>query len=160
MENDTKEELYKVPPKGQGVILQREQISALNRRKLCVQKHPFEGTHVNKNNLDHYLISSATCSSQVPSCKMGYVLFIWNFSIEPLACIDGYGASPGDSDGKEPACNSGGPALIPGLGCSGEGNHNPLQYSCLENLTDRGAWWAIQSMESQSDTTERLILEY
>ena len=33
--------------------------------------------------------------------------------------------------------------LIPGLGRSpGEGNGNPLQYSCLENLMDRGAWWA------------------
>ena len=34
----------------------------------------------------------------------------------------------------------------------GEGNGNPLQYSCLENSMDRGAWWAIQSMESQSQT--------
>ena len=34
--------------------------------------------------------------------------------------------------------------LIPGLGrCPGEGNGNPLQYSCLENPMDRGAWWAI-----------------
>ena len=33
--------------------------------------------------------------------------------------------------------------LIPGLGrCLGGGNGNPLQYSCLENLMDRGAWWA------------------
>ena len=38
---------------------------------------------------------------------------------------------------------------IPGLGGSpGEGNGNPLQYSCLENPMDRGAWWA-QSMGSQ-----------
>ena len=35
------------------------------------------------------------------------------------------------------------PGLIPGLGrCPGEGNGNPLQYSCLENLMDRGTWWA------------------
>ena len=35
----------------------------------------------------------------------------------------------------------GGPGLIPGLGRStGEGNGNPLQYSCLENSTDKGAW--------------------
>ena len=39
----------------------------------------------------------------------------------------------------ESACNSGDPGLIPGLG---EGNGNPLQYSCLENSMDRGAWWA------------------
>ena len=44
------------------------------------------------------------------------------------------------SDGKECACNPGDPGLTPGLGKSpGEGNGNPLQYSCLENLMDRGA---------------------
>ena len=41
------------------------------------------------------------------------------------------------------ACNAGDPGLIPGLGrSSGEGNGNPLQYSCLENPMDRGAWQA------------------
>ena len=50
----------------------------------------------------------------------------------------------GGSDGKESACNAGDPGFIPGLGRSpGEGNNNPLQYSCLENPMDRGAWWAI-----------------
>ena len=40
---------------------------------------------------------------------------------------------------------------IPGLGrFPGGGHGNPLQYSCLENPMDRGAWW-LQSMESQSD---------
>ena len=49
---------------------------------------------------------------------------------------------PYSSDGKESACNAGNPSLIPRSGRShGEGNGNPLQYSCLENL-DRGAWWA------------------
>ena len=51
---------------------------------------------------------------------------------------------PGGSDGKEPACNSGDPALISGLGrVPGEGNGYSLQYSCLGNPMDRGAWWAI-----------------
>ena len=50
---------------------------------------------------------------------------------------------PGGSDGKESACNAGDLGLIPGLGRSpGEGNGNPLQYYCLENPMDRGAWWA------------------
>ena len=41
---------------------------------------------------------------------------------------------PGGSDGKESACNAGDPGSIPGLGrFPGEGNGNPLQYSCLEN---------------------------
>ena len=47
---------------------------------------------------------------------------------------------PGDSDGKESVCNVGDLGLIPGSGISpGEGNGNPLQYSCLENSMDRGA---------------------
>ena len=52
------------------------------------------------------------------------------------------GASLGLS-GKESACNAGDLGLIPGWGRSpGEGNSNPLQYSCLGNPTERGAWWA------------------
>ena len=44
---------------------------------------------------------------------------------------------------KESACNAGDLGSIPGLGRSpGEGNGNPLQYSCLENPMDRGAWLA------------------
>ena len=50
---------------------------------------------------------------------------------------------PGGSDGKASACNAGDPGLIPGSGRSpGEGNGNPLQYSCLKNSIDGGAWWA------------------
>ena len=47
---------------------------------------------------------------------------------------------PGGSDSKVSAYNVGDPGLIPGLGRSGEGNGNPLQYSCLENPMDGGAW--------------------
>ena len=48
---------------------------------------------------------------------------------------------PGSSEGKESACNAGDPGLIPGLGrFPGEGNSNPLQYSCLENPMDGGVW--------------------
>ena len=48
---------------------------------------------------------------------------------------------PGGSDGKASVYNAGDPALIPGSGRSlGEGNGNPLQYYCLENPMDRGAW--------------------
>ena len=50
---------------------------------------------------------------------------------------------PSGSDGKESACNAGDPSEIPESGRSpGEGNGFPLQYSCLENAVDRGAWWA------------------
>ena len=50
---------------------------------------------------------------------------------------------PGGSDCNESACNVGDQGLISGLGISlGEGNGNPLQYSCLENPMDRAAWQA------------------
>ena len=49
---------------------------------------------------------------------------------------------PRNSVGKESACNAADAGSIPELGRSpGEGNGNPLQYSYLENLMDRGAWW-------------------
>ena len=60
---------------------------------------------------------------------------------------------PGGSDGKEPACNAGDLGLIPGSGRSpGEGNGNPLQYSCLENSTDTGAWPATVHGVTKSPT--------
>ena len=50
---------------------------------------------------------------------------------------------PGGSEGKESTCNAGDPGSIPGLGRSpGESNGSPLQYPCLENSMDRGAWRA------------------
>ena len=66
----------------------------------------------------------------------------------------------GFSDGSEvtaSACNAGDLGLIPGSGRSpGEISGNPLQYSCLENPTDRGAWWDTVHKVPESDTTERL----
>ena len=64
---------------------------------------------------------------------------------------------PGGSDSKESACNVGDLGSVPGLGrYRGEGNGNPLQYSCLENPMDRGAWWATVYRVTESDMTERL----
>ena len=62
---------------------------------------------------------------------------------------------PGSLDGKESACSGGDSGSIPGLGRSpGEGNGTLLQYSCLENPMDEGAWWAAIYRVAQSDTTE------
>ena len=60
---------------------------------------------------------------------------------------------PGCSAGKESACNSGDPGLVPGLGRSpGKENNNPLQYSCLENPVDRGVWQATAHGVTKSRT--------
>ena len=65
---------------------------------------------------------------------------------------------PGGSVVKNPTANAGDVGLIPGLERSpGEGNGNPLQYSCLESPMDRGAWWSIVRGLKESDTTEQLI---
>ena len=61
----------------------------------------------------------------------------------------------GSSDGKESACSAADQDLIPGSGRSpGEGNGNPLQYSCLENSMDRGDWQVAVYEVAESDMTE------
>ena len=75
------------------------------------------------------------------------VMAIKGEQVEPLV------AFRGDSVGKESTCNSGDLGSIPGSGRSpGEGNDNPLQYSCLENSMDKGAWWAIAHGVTKSGT--------
>ena len=60
---------------------------------------------------------------------------------------------PGGSDGKESACSAGDWGLIPGWGRPlGEGNGYALQYSCLENFMDGGAWWTIVHRVAKSWT--------
>ena len=79
--------------------------------------------------------------------EAGYTYYLLTFFI-------GYGF-PGGSDGKASVYNAGDQGSIPGSRrFPGEGNGNPLQYSCLENPMDGGAWcpWG----RKESDTTERL----
>ena len=60
---------------------------------------------------------------------------------------------PGTSDSEESACNAGDLGSIPVLGRSpGEGKGYPLQYSCLENSMDRGAWQVTVHGVSKSQT--------
>ena len=65
---------------------------------------------------------------------------------------------PGGSDSKESSCNAGDLGLIPGLGRSpGEGNGNLLQYSCLENPMDRGAWLTTVHRVTKSQTPPKWL---
>ena len=65
--------------------------------------------------------------------------FLFFLNINLVYCM----GFPGNSDGKESACNTGDLSSIPGwVRTPGEGNGNPLQYFCLENSMDRGAWKA------------------
>ena len=76
-----------------------------------------------------------------------FLFSLWKLQILLLT----FGPASG-SDSKASACNAGDTGSIAGSGrCPGEGNGNPLQYSCLENSMDGEAWLAIQSMGSQRD---------
>ena len=107
------------------------------------------------------LITSA-CSCLLPIFLLDYfsllkVLYIsWThiiYSSYVLKMYSEFVDFPGGSDGKESACRAGDPGWILGLGRSpGEGNSNPLQYSCLGNLMDRSAWQATALRVTQSRT--------
>ena len=65
---------------------------------------------------------------------------------------------PGGSDGKESACSAGDLGSIPESGRSpGEGNGNPLQYSCLENSMDIGAWHGVAESDMTEQVTHNII---
>ena len=75
--------------------------------------------------------------------RMAFEITKWNSKRMRSLGTSSFGGFPGGSDSKESASNAGDPGLIPGSGRSpGEGNGFPLQYSCLENSMDGGAWQA------------------
>ena len=75
-----------------------------------------------------------------------------NWFLEPNTFEKGF---PGGSAVRNPPANAGDADLIPGSERSpGAGNGNPLQYSCLENPMDRGAWWAtVHGVPNESNMT-------
>ena len=80
-----------------------------------------------------------------------------NYSVVSLGDIFIRHIQLGGSDGKESACNTGDPVLIPRSGRSSvEGSGYPLQYSCLENSMHREAWWAADHGAAKSQTRLRL----
>ena len=71
----------------------------------------------------------------------------------PFCSLQYLAVFPGGSDGKVSVYNVGDPGSIPGLGRSpGEGKGYPLQYSCLENPMDGGAWWATVHRVTKGQT--------
>ena len=103
-----------------------------------------------KNNSKYYFSSF---------CTLPFIMKIsaTNFSSNYRFLI-GIMGFPGGSVSKQSTCNArdvGDTGSIPGLGRSPGGGHgNPLQYSCLVNLMDRGAWWTIVHRVKELDTTE------
>ena len=87
-----------------------------------------------------------TVITELRSCDWNYIIdeYLWNildFSLWPAVPKIVIIWLLSGSEGKASACNAGDLSSIPGSGRSpGEGNGNPLQYSCLENHMDREAW--------------------
>ena len=102
-------------------------------------------------------ISECVCF-QIPYISEAHhtvFVFLWCISLSIMS-LRGFLHS---SVNKESICNAGGPGSIPGSGRSPrKGNDNPLQYSCLENSINRGAWQATDHVVTESDRTEWLTL--
>ena len=83
-----------------------------------------------------------------------FTMNVSNRALDPKYIKKSYNSKsfPGGSDDKESSCNAGDPGSIPGLGRSPEGNGNPIQYFCLENSMDRGAWQATVLGNAKNQT--------
>ena len=103
------------------------------------------------------MVSPGSSAGKESTCNAGDPGSIPGLGRSPVEWI-GYPlqyswAFPRGSDGKESASNVGDLDLIPWLGrFPGGGNGNTLQYSCLENLMNRGAWWATVHEVAKSQT--------
>ena len=117
--------------------------------KLLVQIENWNDARTLYSHSEHIEIPEKSNNNMIKEIKVGTSLVIqWLRFHTPKAL-----GFPGGSDGKASACNAGDRGLIPGSGRSpGEGNVNPLQYSCLENSMDRGAWWATVHGVAKSPT--------
>ena len=90
-------------------------------------------------------VNEVTCQSRVSNMAGMSVRSTFGFKF------------PGGSDGKESAYSAGDLGSIPGWGRSpGEGNGNPLQYSCLKNSMGGGAWWAAVHGVAKSRGLQRI----
>jgi len=134
--------------------------------KLCVRKYKVDHMNSEPTQAINARIRVKDMHSRPPARwgdSFPFIIFsIWHYIsqsdlptvcfLHRLPCITGL---PRWLGGKESTCIAEDASLIPGLGRSlGEGNGNPLQYSCLENPMDRGAWWAtVHGVAKDLDTT-------
>ena len=102
----------------------------------CLQSMGSRELRLNSSSTCHKPRSIEACASQLLSLRCRAWKPVYTFS--HIYTKVGF---PGDSDIKESPWNMGDPGSVPGSGGSpGEGNGHPLQYSCLEDSMDRGAW--------------------
>ena len=104
---------------------------------------------------EHYMNSNRSKSRYSFKPKCPYINLLWTYILYYCSLMMGL---PGGSVVKNLPSNAGNLGSISGLGrCPGEGNGYPLQYSCLENPMNRGAWQAtVHGVAKESDTTEWL----
>ena len=101
---------------------------------LVLQNYSFIFSYYIRNSFKFQVMLPTFLTLVICACSCFYLnSFQWAYYF--------YKGFPGGSDGKESTCNAGDPGSIQGRS-PGEGNGNPLQYSCLENPMDRGVWWA------------------
>ena len=103
-------------------------------------------------------ISICVALSYTEACVPRFVLITRGFYLAVNGVLRFLDTLPWWLRSKEFACNAGDSGSILGLRRSpGEGNGNPLQYSCLGNPMDRGGWWArVHEVTKESDMTEQL----
>ena len=110
----------------------------------------------------HYLAMSVShlCKISLAIRAICLPLFLGSLANNLVSIFEG--GYPGGLDGKKKsACNAGDPGFIPGSERSAaEGNGYPLQYTCLENFMDRGAWQATVHVVTKSWTQLRLTLSF
>ena len=111
----------------------------------CITKKNWGGgKHINNHFHFYFQIKNMIFKEEIfdmSQCIYSPTRQIRKFFLVSISSFKSHILELSSSDGKASAYNVGDPGLIPGSGRSpGEGNGNPLQYSCLESPMDRGAW--------------------
>ena len=110
------------------------------KETLCPLNSSFPSTPTQGSHYSAFCLCEYDCSRDL-------------FKVEPSTTCSFASGFPGGSDSKECASKQETGVRIPGLARSpGEGKDRLLQYSCLENSTDRGAWWATVHGVAKSQT--------